>query len=287
MPVLQNIELKGKGKRIYRAILLILVIGVPLQIFTYVWMLSNAFKDNLEIFKIPPSFIPDKFLWENITRTFSKYSLWSNLWNTLVLCIGTILIQVTVSSMAAYALSKLKPRGGKYILLFFLGTMMVSNQSLSFPTYIMMMKFPVLHVNLINSFWSLLLAFSAWAWAIFILKGFFDGLPNDLMESARIDGASNSMIFTRIVMPLSKPVFAVVILNTFMAVYNQFLFPLVLLPDEKKWPIMVRIYGAQQGSAMWNEVMVMLVVATLPVVLVYLLTQKYIVQGISMTGLKG
>ena len=143
-------------------------------------------------------------------------------------------------------------------------------------------------VRMIDNLWSLILSFSAWAWAIFILKSFFDGLPQDLLESARIDGASNARVLWSIIMPLSKPVYSVVILNTFMACYNQFIFPLILLPDSKNWTIMVRIYAIQgSSSATWNQIMVLLGCATVPVLICYIAAQKYIVQGISMSGLKG
>ena len=120
-----------------------------------------------------------------------------------------------------------------------------------------------------------------------VFKGFFDSFPKDLVEAAYIDGASNIGIFSRIVLPLTKPVFAVVTLNVFRAVYNTFMYPLMLLPNEKKWTLLVRIYASQEGSTPWNYVMVMLTVAVLPVLVFYLCMQKFVVQGITMTGLKG
>jgi multiple sugar transport system permease protein len=288
MAALHPIERKTtKGKLTYWAIIIVLCIGVPLQIFPYLWMLSGVFKTNKEIMRAIPRLIPAVPQWKNVPDTFNKYNLLQNLWNTLILCGGTILIQCTISILAAYALAKLKPRGSKFVLLYFLGTMMINEQAIAIPSYLMFNNFLGTGLNLINNFWSLLLAFSAWGWSIFLLKGFFDGLPSDLLESARIDGAGPMSILLRIVLPLSKPVLAVIVLNTFMAVYNQFMFPLILLPDSNKYTIMIRIYATQKGAATWMNVMVLLSFATLPVLLVYLLAQRYIVQGISMTGLKG
>lgn len=251
-------------------------------------MITNAFKDDREIIKLPPTFIPEHFFWNGFAETFNKYHLWDNIMNTLILCGGIILIQVTISALAAYSLSKLKPKFGKTILLLFVGSMMISGQALMFPLYIMMSDFPVLHVNLINNFWSYILPGTSWGYTLFLFKGFFDDLPNELIEAARIDGASDINIFSRIVLPLSESVIAVNVLATFIAVYNDYMFPLLLLPDEKKWTIMVRIYTAQNGSnATWNNIMVMLTVSTIPVLIIYLLAQKKLVQGISMTGLKG
>jgi len=287
MAALQPVEMNSpKGKLTYRIIWAVLCIGIPLQVFPYLWMLSGTLKTNKEITRAIPSLIPDKFLWGNIPDTIVKFNLLNNLKNTAILCFGTIFIQCTISVLAAYALSRLKPRGSKYVLLFFVGTMMINEQAIAIPSYLMFQNF-FGRVNLINSFWSLLLAFSAWGWAVFLLKGFFDGMPNELMEASRIDGASAMQMLTTIVLPLSKPVLAVVILNTFMAVYNQFLFPLILLPESSKWTIMIRIFAAQKGQATWRDTMILLTVSTIPVILVYMTAQKYIVQGITMTGLKG
>ena len=288
MAVLQPVErMSVKGKVTYGIIIAILAIGIPLQVFPYLWMASGMFKNNREIMRAVPSLIPQTPVFDNIPNTFNEYNLLNNFFNTMVLCFGTILIQCSISILAAYALATLKPRGSKYILLFFIGTMMINEQAIAIPSYLIFQNFLGTGVNMINSFWSLLLAFSAWGWVIFLLKGFFGGLPDDLIESARIDGAGAMRVLANIVLPLSKPVLAVVILNTFMAVYNQFLFPLILLPDSANWTIMIRIYAAQRGRASWNQSMVMLSFSTVPVLIIYLLAQKNIVQGISMTGLKG
>ncbi len=279
---------KGVGGFIYTTITLILIIGIPLQIFPYFWMFSNSFKNDLEIIKLPPTFIPHVFNFSGFGETFSKYHLWDNLMNTFILCGSIMLIQVSISAIAAFSLSKLRPRFSQQFLLFFIGTMMISAQALMFPLFIMMADLPIIHISLINNFWSYILASSAWGYTLFLFKGFFDGLPNELMEAAKIDGASNTTIFAKIALPLSLPVIAVNLLATFIAVYNDFMMPLLLLTSEKKWTIMVRIYAAQWGSsATWNNVMVMLTVSTIPVILVYIIAQKQVVQGISLTGLKG
>lgn len=287
MPALQKVELRStKGKITYGMIWTILGVGIPFQIFPYVWILLSMFKANKEVRAVPPTFLPNQWLWQNIPETFQKYNLGQNMLNSFLLCLGVIVLQVTISTLAAFALSKLRPKGSKWVMSFFLGTMMINSQALAWPTYIMFNNF--FGLRLIDNLWSLILSFSAWAWAIFILKSFFDGLPQDLLESARIDGASNARILFSIMLPLSKPVYAVVVLNTFMACYNQFIYPLILLPDSKNWTIMVRIFAIQgAGSATWNQIMVLLGCATLPVLLCYILAQKYIVQGISMSGLKG
>ncbi len=273
---------------LYAVIISLLIIGIPLQVFPYFWMVTNAFKSNLEIMKLPPTVLPEHVFLQGVADTFRKYSLWNNILNTMILCGGIIASQVTISALAAYSLSKLKPKYSRTILLFFVGSMMISAQALMFPLYIMMVDFPLIHVSLINNFLAYILPGTSWGYTLFLFKGFFDGLPNELLESARIDGAGPLYIFTRIVLPLSLPVIAVNVLTTFVAVYNDYLFPLLVLPSEKRWTIMMRIFTAQNGSnATWNNIMVMLAVSTLPVIIMYLFAQKRLVQGIAMTGLKG
>lgn len=134
MPALQRVELKSKkGKLTYGLIWAILGIGIPVQIFPYVWILLSMFKANKEVRAIPPTFFPSEWHWENIPETFSKYHLEQNLLNSFLLCAGVILLQVTISTLAAFALSKLRPKGSKWVMTFFLGTMMINSQALAWP----------------------------------------------------------------------------------------------------------------------------------------------------------
>jgi multiple sugar transport system permease protein len=288
MPIIQDNELKkGNGKWIYRGILIFLVIFVPIQLLPHAWMFFGMLKAPLEVIEFPPKLLPGKFHWENIFITFKNFNLWNNIKNTMLLCFGTIIVQVPISALGAYALSKLRLKGSNALLLFFIGTMMISNQATVIPTYLMMSNFPLTHWNLINSLWSVILAFSAWGWSVFLFKNFFDSLPTALFEAARIDGAGNMAIFLKIVLPLSLPVFSIAVLNTFNAVYSQFMIPLTFLQKTEKWPLMVQIYSSTLSATPWNQVLVMLVVASVPLVIMYVLCQRYIVEGIMMTGLKG
>ncbi len=284
MPIIQDSELKkgASGKRLYIAIMVILVLCIPLQFLPHAWMFFGMFKDKQEVMAFPPKLFPQEFLWRNIPETFETFDLWNNIKNTFIICGGTILVQVTISSLCAFGLSKLKLKHAGTLLLFFVGTMMISNQATIIPTFLMMNRW-----KLINSFWSVILTFSAWGWSVFLFKNFFDTIPDTLIEAARIDGATNLQIFTRIMFPLSLPVFSIAILNTFNAVYSQFMVPLMLLPAKNKWPLMVQIYTSTVSAVPWNQVMVLLTVASLPLILVYVSCQKYVVEGIVMTGIKG
>ena len=289
MAILHKTERANKkGKVLYSTIIALLCIGIPLQIFPFFWMVTNSIKADTDIIRIPPVFFPKELHFEGFGNTFAVYNLWNNIYNTMFLAVCVILVQMTISALAAFSLSKLKPKYGKLILLFFLGTMMISPQALIFPLYLMMANFPVLNISLINTKLSYILISSAWAWAIVLFKSFFDHLPSEVMESARIDGANNLTILFKIVLPLSASIFSVIALNTFIAVYNDFLMPLMLLPNEENWTLIVRVFQAQSSSNITpNNLYVLLVVTVIPVIIVYLFAQKQITQGIAMTGVKG
>lgn len=285
MAIIHRTELKStKGKVVYRAIIAVLILGVPLQFWQYAMMLFNSFKHPAEIIRIPPTFWPEILYTNGIPYTFANFDLFNNFKNTLMYFVEIAIFQITISALAAFSLSKLKPVYGKVMLLFFLGTMMISAQAMLIPTYLAVVK-----CKLVNNPWSYILISSSWAYSIFLFKGFFDGLPDDLMEAAELDGANSLHKFLYIVVPLSKPVIVVNLLNTFGAVYNDYIMPSLLMPREDLWPIMVRIFNAQSvnSKADINSIFIMNALATIPALIVFLIAQKYIVQGISLTGLKG
>lgn len=284
MAIVTNIEMKEKKHKIGYALLLILLgVWVVAQFFPMFWMVIGGFKTNNELISVKLKILPEVWQWENYVKAFTTYDIGKNFLNTFIICVAIIVIQVGNSALSAYSLSKIKPKCGNFFFMFFLGTMMFSGTALMFPLYIMMTK-----LGLIGSKWALILSSSAWAYCIFLFKNFFDGIPKDLFEAAEIDGCGRMGMFTRILLPLSKPVMVVCIMNTFLTVYNDFLYPLMLLPDEKDWTIMIRLYLLEkQGTVDLPVLYVMLTVATLPVVLVYLFAQKDITEGVVMSGIKG
>ncbi|MBO5060110.1 MAG: carbohydrate ABC transporter permease [Clostridia bacterium] len=284
MAVIQNIELKSrKGKWLLRFIYLFLVVGAIIQFFPLTWLFLGTFKTNAELISAVPSLLPAKWSIDAYIEAFSKYKIWENLYNTFFVCAFIIIAQTFTSTLAAFSFSKVRPKSGNFIYMMFLGTQMFSTTALLFPTYIMMSK-----MGMIGSKWSWVLCSSAWAYAIVLYKSFFDSIPKDLIEASEIDGAGTFRQITNIIMPLSKPIYSVCILNTFMAVYNDFLFPLMLLPDEKDWTLMIRIYSmSNTGDIPDNVKYVLLFVTCLPSIIFYLFAQKNIQQGISTAGLKG
>ena len=284
MAVMKSIELKTKkGKCISVLLVGFLSIGAVVQFLPLLWMILATFKTETELTSAIPHVFPATWSFKAYAEAFSKYHIMDNFFNTLIICASVVLLQVSNSAVAGYVLSKLKPRSGGFWYMMFLGTMMFSGTALMFPLYIMMTQ-----LGLIGSKLALILSSSVWAYSIVLFKSFFDNIPQDLVEAASIDGASSLRIFVTMIIPLSKPVLAVNILNTFMAVYNDFLYPLMLLPNEKDWTVMMRLYMMDKlGSIPHNVIYVLMVAVVLPILVLYLFVQKHITEGVSTTGLKG
>lgn len=284
MAAIQNIEMKNtRTKVLYGAIVAFLVVGGIVQILPMFLMITGAFKTDTQLSQIPPVFWPTGWDFGAIFEVLDAYHMGRNFLNTFYICAGVILIQVPTSAMAAFSLSKLKPKGGKIVFLYFIATMMFSAQAQIFPLYIMLAS-----LNVLNFKTTYVLVCSIGITNIVLFKGFFDNIPKSLEEAAKVDGASSMKIFTSIVLPLSKPVFMVVILNVFMATYNDFFTSLMLLPDEVNWTVMIRLYSAQSmGGISLHALYSLLTVATVPILLVYVFAQKYLIEGISLTGIKG
>ncbi len=284
MSVIQDIELKGKkGKRLYAGIYILLAVMVIVQFFPMLWMFIGTFKTDPELTSSIPTMFPESWKFSNYAEAFQKYDVWKNLWNTVYIIVMSLVIQLTNSIFSAYALSVMKPKFGNAVQLAFLATMMFSGTALMFPLYIQMTQ-----MGLIGSKWALILSSSVWAYAIIWFKSFFDNIPRDLFEAAKIDGASDLQILGRIVLPLSKPIISVMCVNTFMAIYNDTVYPLMLLPEQKDWTIMIRLFVLNTaGTPKPSHMYVLLVVATIPSLIIYMIAQKNLVEGVSTSGIKG
>lgn len=204
--------------------------------------------------------------------------------NSVIVTVASILCQFLIGGLAGYAISRLMSgRWAVLWMLFFVATIMIPEIAILVPLYLTMEK-----LNLIDTLWAIILPHSAWGIVIFLFKGFFDQLPGELLQAARIDGSSEIGIFTRLVIPLSLPIFTVVGVMTFIAVWNEFLWPLVVARQEAVWTLTValnRFQGMQTIST--NVLMASLAVATVPMLLVFLFCQRLIERGVTWTGVKG
>ena len=202
------------------------------------------------------------------------------LWNTLILCFFTVLAQLTVNPMCAYALSRFQPRYTYKVLMYLIATMAFPSMVLMIPNFILMKQ-----LHMLNTYYALIIPTMASGYFIFLMKGFFDSLPPELYEAARIDGASEFDMFVRITLPLVKPIMAVQALGAFTAAYGGFMWAFIICQDPKMWTIMVYVYQFQQQEP-YHLVMAALAVSSIPLLLMFIFCQRLIMRGIVIPVMK-
>lgn len=254
-------------------------------LFPALWMLLGALKSSFELIRFPPSLLPETPQWSNYAEAWQRLNFTLYFKNTFLIALGQWVFSIVVSSTAAYALSKLRPKFGTVWFILFIAMLMVPGEAILIPRYLTVVNVPILDVSLLNTWWAIWLPGAVNAFNIFIFKQFFDQLSDDIIDAARIDGATSWGIFWRIALPLSRPVIGVVSIFTFINSWKDFFWPLLVLtnrPDLQ--PIMLALY--RQSNAQLNELIAGLVIASLPTVLLFLFFQRQILQGFSFINFK-
>lgn len=288
--VISNIELRKPTIAIgYVILVVVLALLTITTVYPLYWMYSGGLKSSQELIQTPPSLLPQAPAWENYPEAWSNLNYSRYFTNTLVLAAGALLLQFLVSATAAYALSKLKPVGSSIVLFLFLSTLMVPPEAYLIPQYLAVVRVPIFGIRLIDTWWAVWLPRAINAFHIFILKSFFDQVPQDLMDAARIDGAKPWQVFIRILVPLSTAVLAVVAIFTVIAQWKDFFWPFLVLKSAHLQPIMVALYRLtnQSNPEPMNIIVAGLAIASTPMIILFLIFQRQILQGITLTGLKG
>lgn len=279
------------GRVIYWTVFALLLVSTLITFGPLYWMFSSALKSSIEIFQNPPTFWPLHPAWNNYASAWNvlQYPLYFG--NTLILAVGAVVLQLLVSATAAFALSKLRPAGKGIIQFVFFSTLMVPPVVYLIPQFVNISDLPLIHVSLINNWAGVWLPEAASAFNILILKSFFDTIPTELTDAARLDGANGWQIFSRIILPLSRPALAVVTIFTVVASWKDFLWPLLVLFNPDLQPLSVAIFheaGINSNYPLpFNYLMAGLVLASIPPILLFLLFQRQIIRGVNLTGLKG
>ena len=269
------------GVRIFQYILLITLTLITL--LPLIWMLSASFKLSTEVFSNPIRWIPETFHWDNYLKIWEKVDFALFTKNSAKLTILVTLIQLLTCSFAAYGFTKCKFPGRDTLFLCYVATIAIPWQIFMLPQYIMMRKF-----HLVDSHLGYVLLSSFAAFGVFLLRQFFLGIPNELLEAARIDGLSEYGIYFRIVLPLAKPAMATLAIFTFVNVWNDFMGPMIYFNSEsnKTIPLGIRMFVGQYSTD-YQLIMAASVVSLIPVIIMYAFCQRYFVQGIASSGLKG
>ena len=249
----------------------------------FVWMISSSLKTSVDVFTIPMKWIPETFHWENYLDIWERVPLLTYFKNTAIVAIVVTFMQILTSSFAAYAFAKMNFRGRDLLFMCYIGTIAVPWQVYMVPQFIMMRN-----IGLYDTIWALVVLQSFSAFGVFLMRQFYLGIPNDLSEAARIDGLSEYGIWARIILPLSKPAIATLCIFTFVNTWNDYMGPMIYLTSDLNKTIQVGLRRFIQAfSADYNLIMAASLCSLLPVTIVFLFLQRYFIEGIATTGMKG
>ncbi len=280
---------RGRTRVLYFATLtLVTILFALVFLFPLYWMVTGAVKDPAEFARATPTFVPQTFEPQNYVMAWDRMHIARYFGNTVLYAVGGWLIQLGVDVAVAYALSKLRPVLGKLVLAMMLASLMLPPAALLIPTYLTITKVPIVGVNLLNTPWALWLPAAANAVNIYILKRFFDQIPDDLLDAAALDGAGRVRILRSIVLPLSRPVLGVVSILAIVGIWKDFLWPLVVLQDTKVQTLSVALSRLSNTSQVPpTEFMAGLVIASIPMIVIFLIFQRSIIGGLSAGSMKG
>lgn len=263
----------------------VLLFGSLIAMLPFVWMILSSFKSLKEIRQIPPTFLPKEFTLNNYERVLTDKDLPLGIFyrNSAIIALANVVQVLFTSSLFGYIFAKFDFKGKKVLFWFILSLMMIPQQMTMIPGYLILAK-----LGLINNLLALIIPAAIDAFGIFLFKQFAQSIPNELLDAARVDGAGEFHIYWRIVLPQLGPALATFGMLTFMFNWNAYLWPLIVLTEQKvrTLPIILTWFANQQVDKT-NLTMAASVLVILPVLFVFLLVQRWIVEGITLTGMKG
>ncbi|MFC7489883.1 MULTISPECIES: carbohydrate ABC transporter permease [unclassified Knoellia] len=258
--------------------LVLLVVVAP-----FVWMVLGSFKTQGELLQRPPTWLPEAATFDNYTQLFSRLNFSQYFLNSTVVAVAVTAGNLLFCSMLGYALAMLDFRGKRALFLVVMATLMIPGVVTFVPLFVL-----VANIGLINSLPGLILPFLVAPFGVFLMRQFFLGLPRDLLDAGRVDGASELRIFSRIFLPLSGPALATLGILTFLGSWNNFLWPLVVAQQEDKYtlPVALALYSTGQNSTQYGLLLAGATIVVIPVLLVFLVFQRRFIEGIATTGIK-
>lgn len=261
-----------------------MIIAAAALLVPFFWMIISSLKHSNEVFSVPVKWLPDTWVWRNYVDIWTQSNILVWLRNTVVLAVTVTILQVLTGSFAAYGFARMKFRGRDLLFLLYIATIAVPWQSYMIPQFIMLSK-----MHLANTLWSIILLQAFSAFGVFLMKQYYETIPEDLSEAARLDGLSEYGIWWRIMVPLSVPAIASLVLLTFVNVWNDYLGPLIYLRSPNLWTLQLGLqtFVSSLYSANYALLFAGLVISVLPIAIVFMLGQKYFVEGIATSGMKG
>src|SRR5699024_4879440 len=263
---------------------IILIIGTLLMSFTVLWNFGSSLKNMTQIFAIPPVWIPNPVVWQNYIDSFQAMPFGRAYWNSFYITAIVVIVQIFTGSMAAFAFAKLKFRGSGVLFILFLATMMIPKQVTMIPLYLIMDQLKWLDTHL-----PLIIPGALFnAFAVFLLRQFIRGIPRELEEAAYMEGANALRVYWSIILPLIRPAIAAMSIFIFMGTYNNFIDALIYLstPENFTVPLLLNNFKGLYVTN-WSYMMAGATISVVPVIIVYLFAQRHIIEGITLTGIKG
>jgi multiple sugar transport system permease protein len=274
----------------------ILTIGAVLFTAPWVWMVSASFQPLGDMFNWPPTWIPETFTVENYRKFIQAAGLGRWFLNSAFISLSVVVLQMFFNSLAAYTFAKRRFPGRDKLFVFMLGTLMIPGAVFLIPNYLILQHIPLAGGNdlfgngghgWLDSYWGLILPSAVSVWGIFFLRQYMKGIPDELLDSARIDGASEFRIYWQIAMPLAGPALAATAIGTFTWTWNDFFWPLLVISSSDLQTVQLGLaLFVVKNRTVWDQVMAGSVLATLPVLAVFLIFQRQFIQGIALTGFK-
>jgi len=255
----------------------------------FIWLISTAMKSpDEDIFSYPPVFIPVHPTIENFIGVWNKVPFGDYLWNSIIVSIFTILLNLILSSLAAYPLARMKFKGKNFVFYAILSTIMVPFQVIMIPIYLMTLKLNLVDsVSDVAGFAGLILPFAVNAFGIFLMRQAFLTIPKELEEAAVIDGCSTFDIWWRVMMPLVKPALATLAIFTFVGAWSEFLWPSIVLTKQTMYTLPVGINHLQGVfSANWRYIAAGAIISTIPILVLFLALQRYFIGGTTQGAVK-
>ena len=273
----------GKQRTKKTAVYAILIVAAAIQVAPFAWMILSSFKTRLEAFAFPPIWIPRAPTLEGYRFIAKYFPLLRFAANSVMITAAVVMLNLILCSIVAYPLARHRFPGRNLILWTILATMMVPFHLILIPLFII-----VVRLHWVNTYWGAILPYTMNAFNVFLFVQYFKTIPMELSKAARIDGCSELGILFRIIWPLSKPVLITVGILTFIQTWNLFLWPLIVLQEQtmRTLPLALATLKGVHGTE-WNALMAQATLISIPVVLLFIWLQKYIVAGLAQTGLKG
>jgi multiple sugar transport system permease protein len=260
-----------------------LILGSIIMLLPFLWMLSTSLKEPREVFTFPPTWIPTTFAWDNYSKALTSLPFGRYYLNSLIVATCVTVLQLVTSSLSAFAFARLRFKGRDTLFVLYLATLMIPFPVLLIPNFVI-----VRSLGWYDSYSALIFPPAFSALSTFLLRQQFRTIPMEMDDAARIDGASSFRIWWQIILPMSTSAFAALAIFIFLGNWNEFLWPLVVTNSEQMRTIPVGLTSFQgQFNVRWELLMAAAVVAMLPVLIVYILAQKWFIRGITITGLGG